>query len=213
MWFLPIDGVSIVDPRRLSFNNLPPPVYIEQIIADRETYDCERWPSLPRADARSANRLHGAESRRAGEEPVPHQARRPRRDWQDVGTRAAGVLHRPRSRHVPLPRRRSNNSGVWNETGATLDSRSRRRTTRRGFRRDCVAAFALLWVAYGLRSVKLRGSSTAPWTRASASGRASRGNCTIRCCRASTVCCCGSRPPSYLLPERPAEAKNAGWCD
>ena len=39
LWFLPWDGASVIDPRHLPFNNLPPPVHIEQITADRKTYD------------------------------------------------------------------------------------------------------------------------------------------------------------------------------
>src|SRR5689334_7698469 len=39
IWFLPWDGVSVVDPKDLHFNKLPPPVHIEQITADRKTYD------------------------------------------------------------------------------------------------------------------------------------------------------------------------------
>src|SRR5262249_35660527 len=39
LWFLPWDGVSIVDPRHLPFNKLPPPVHVEQVTADRKTYD------------------------------------------------------------------------------------------------------------------------------------------------------------------------------
>ena len=38
IWFLPSDGVSVVDPRHLPFNRLPPPVHIEQISADRKVY-------------------------------------------------------------------------------------------------------------------------------------------------------------------------------
>ena len=37
LWFLPFDGVSVIDPRHLPFNKLPPPVHIEQITADRKT--------------------------------------------------------------------------------------------------------------------------------------------------------------------------------
>ena len=33
------DGVSVIDPRHLAFNKLPPPVHIEQVIADDKTYD------------------------------------------------------------------------------------------------------------------------------------------------------------------------------
>ncbi len=36
LWFLPFDGVSVIDPRHLPFNRFPPPVHIEQITADRK---------------------------------------------------------------------------------------------------------------------------------------------------------------------------------
>ena len=39
LWFLPWDGVSVIDPHHLPFNKLPPPVHIEQITADGKTYD------------------------------------------------------------------------------------------------------------------------------------------------------------------------------
>jgi hypothetical protein len=39
LWFVPLDGVSIIDPRHLSFNTLPPPVHIEQIRANGKLYD------------------------------------------------------------------------------------------------------------------------------------------------------------------------------
>ena len=39
LWFLPWDGVSVIDPHHIPFNKIPPPVNIEQIVADRMTYD------------------------------------------------------------------------------------------------------------------------------------------------------------------------------
>src|SRR5262249_25424135 len=39
LWFSSLDGLSVVDPRHLPFNKLLPPVHIEQITADRKTYD------------------------------------------------------------------------------------------------------------------------------------------------------------------------------
>src|SRR5262249_23982447 len=39
LWFPGYDGVSVVDPRPLHFNPLPPPVNIEQITANHKTYD------------------------------------------------------------------------------------------------------------------------------------------------------------------------------
>ena len=34
LWFMPGEGVRVVDPRHLADNKLPPPVHIEQIVAD-----------------------------------------------------------------------------------------------------------------------------------------------------------------------------------
>jgi hypothetical protein len=76
--FLPIDGVSMVDPRRLRRNELPPPAYVEQVTADRAAYVLLKACACRRACATCADRLHGAEPRRAGEEPLPHQAGRAR---------------------------------------------------------------------------------------------------------------------------------------
>ena len=42
VWFLGMDGVGVIDPRRLSHNGLPPPVHIERIAANGELY----WQNL-----------------------------------------------------------------------------------------------------------------------------------------------------------------------
>ncbi|MEA3153100.1 MAG: hypothetical protein QOK44_689, partial [Betaproteobacteria bacterium] len=35
LWFEAPDGVSMLDPRKLPHSALPPPVHIEQFVADR----------------------------------------------------------------------------------------------------------------------------------------------------------------------------------
>ena len=74
LWFIAPDGISVVDPRHLPFNKLPPPVHIEKITADRKnagkTYRAMRFESAPApADPRSGDRLHRSQPRRAGEGP------------------------------------------------------------------------------------------------------------------------------------------------
>jgi hypothetical protein len=54
---LAFDGVSVIDPRHLPFNKLPPPVHIEQITADRKTYETSSNLRLPRW-SRSGDRLY-----------------------------------------------------------------------------------------------------------------------------------------------------------
>src|SRR5262249_48689689 len=39
LWFTGLDGLNVVDPRHLAVNRLPPPVRIEQVVADRRTYE------------------------------------------------------------------------------------------------------------------------------------------------------------------------------
>jgi ligand-binding sensor domain-containing protein len=80
LWFHTVEGVSIVDPRHLNSNALPPTG------ADRT--DRRRPPGLRRGlrrhgagttarpDSRSADRLHGAQLCRAGESPLQVQTRR-----------------------------------------------------------------------------------------------------------------------------------------
>src|SRR5262249_50712151 len=38
IWFVSPDGASVIDPHQLAFNKIPPPVHIEQILANRKSY-------------------------------------------------------------------------------------------------------------------------------------------------------------------------------
>ena len=92
LWFLTGDGVSVIDPRHLPFNKLPPPVHIEQIIADRKTYEASsnlRLPALIR-DLEidyTALSLVAPEKNRFKYKLEGHDS-----DWKDVGNRPASVL-------------------------------------------------------------------------------------------------------------------------
>src|SRR5260221_6237084 len=39
IWFVPSDGVSVIDPHHLPFNTLPPPVHTEQVLVDWKPYE------------------------------------------------------------------------------------------------------------------------------------------------------------------------------
>ena len=106
LWFVRPGGVSVIDPRHIPTNMLPPPVHIEQITADRQDIPGHLRIASSAFDSRSSDRLHRAQLRRAREEPLPREARRARSRLAGRRHAAAGVLYRSRSRHVPLPRHR-----------------------------------------------------------------------------------------------------------
>jgi signal transduction histidine kinase/ligand-binding sensor domain-containing protein len=125
LWFLPWDGVSVVDPRHLPFNRLPPPVRIEQIIADRKTYDATsaasarlRLPPL----ARDLEIEYTALSLVAPEKVrFRYKLEGYDNDWQDVGDRRKAFYTNLSPRNYRFRVMACNNSGVWNEAGAFLD--------------------------------------------------------------------------------------------
>jgi signal transduction histidine kinase/ligand-binding sensor domain-containing protein len=160
IWFTPRDGVSVIDPRHLAFNKLPPPVHVEQIIADRKTY-WQNWsgdassspPKLPPL-VRDLEIDYTALSL-----AVPEKVRfRVKlegwdRDWKDAG-------HERKAFYSNLPPRNyrfrviaCNNSGVWNETGDQIGfSVAPAWFQTNLFRVLCVAGFLLiLWALYHLR--------------------------------------------------------------
>ena len=121
LWFLPGDGVSILDPRHLPTNTLPPSVHIEQVTADRKAYDAGSGLRLP-ALTRNLEIDYTALSFVAPEKNrfrVKLEGRDP--DWQDVGNRRQAFYADLSPGTYRFRVTASNNSGVWNEAGALLD--------------------------------------------------------------------------------------------
>jgi len=162
LWFTTLDGVSAIDPAHIAFNKLPPPVYIEQIIADRKTYgatpDSNRRVNLP-ARERDLQIDYTALSLVAPEKVFfRYKLEGWDRDWQNAGTRRQAFYSNLPPRNYRFRVMACNNSGVWNEAGTFLDfsiAPAYYQTT--WFRLSCVTAFlVLLWGIYRLRIRQLR---------------------------------------------------------
>ncbi len=153
LWFVMGEAIQVVDPHHLPVNELPPPVHIEKITANDQTYDAAqgmRLPPLVRDLAIDYVALSLVAPEKArfrymleGQDP----------DWKEV----VNERHVQYSNLAPGPYRfrvmACNNSGVWNEEGALLDfsiASAFYQTT--WFRLACVALFlALLWAGYQFR--------------------------------------------------------------
>ena len=124
--FLTREDVQVVDPSHLVFNKLPPPVHIEQIVADHKTY----WQNLPGAETSNPKLpalIHDLEIDYAALSLVApekdlfrYELEGVDRTWKDVGNRRQAFYTdlspgRYRFRVIAC-----NNSGVWNEVGDTV---------------------------------------------------------------------------------------------
>src|SRR3984957_20437213 len=158
LWFLVGDGVSVLDPRHLP-SPVPPPVQIEQITADHRTYwdnSVDSQPSNLRLPPRvrdleidyTALSLAAPETTRFKYKLEGHDP-----DWKDMGSDRKAFYNDLPPRNYRFRVMASNNSGVWNEAGASFDfSVAPAYYQTAWFQTLCaLAGLALLWGLYRYR--------------------------------------------------------------
>jgi signal transduction histidine kinase len=125
IWFASVNGAGVIDPRRLPFNTLPPPVRIERLAANRSSYDASASAQTPLALPPLIRDLeidYTALSLVAPEK-VRFRCMLEGFDqgWQDVGGRRQAFYTNLAPGRYRFRVVASNNSGVWNEAGAFID--------------------------------------------------------------------------------------------
>jgi PAS domain S-box-containing protein len=120
LWFANQNVVQMIDPAHLDSNPIPPPVHVEEMIADHKNYaprDGLRLPALTRdleidytalsfvvpQKVRFRYKLEGHDS-----------------EWQHPGTRRQAFYADLRPANYRFRVMACNNDGLWNEEGATL---------------------------------------------------------------------------------------------
>jgi signal transduction histidine kinase len=121
LWFATNGGVAWIDPHHWPRNAVPPPVQIEKVIADDREQDASGRLSLP---SRTRNvEFHFAALSLVAPERVRYRYKLEGYDldWRPaVRERTATYTNLP-PRNYRFQVIASNNDGVWNETGATLE--------------------------------------------------------------------------------------------
>ncbi|HET6977400.1 MAG TPA: two-component regulator propeller domain-containing protein [Pyrinomonadaceae bacterium] len=158
-WFTASYGVNVVDPGHLPFNKLPPPVHIEQFIADRTIYETTantgerlRLPPLSRDLQIDYTALSLVTPER-----IQFRYLLEGRDteWQEAGHRRQAFYTDLRPGNYRFRVMAANNNGVWNETGAYFDfSIAPAYYQTRWFRIS--AAIVFLLIVGGLYQLRLR---------------------------------------------------------
>jgi signal transduction histidine kinase/ligand-binding sensor domain-containing protein len=121
LWFANGSVVQMIDPDRLSSNTLPPPVHIEQLIADHHSY-------AARAGLRLPSRTRDLEIDYTGLSfVVPRKTHFRYRlvghdsAWHDAESRRQAFYTDLPPKDYRFEVIASNNDGVWNTAGAYLD--------------------------------------------------------------------------------------------
>lgn len=120
LWLVSGEGVQVVDPDNLPFNTIPPPVYIETVIADRKPYAVAnglRLPPLVRDVTIEFTALSLVDP-----QGVHFRYRLEGHDieWQESGGRRQAFYTNLTPGNYRFHVKASNNSGIWNEQGAEL---------------------------------------------------------------------------------------------
>jgi PAS domain S-box-containing protein len=121
LWFETGVSVQMIDPDHLYDNALPPPVHIEDVIADRKTYSPQsglRLPALTRDLEIDYTALSFVVPQKVH---FQYKLEGYDREWQDAGTRRQAFYTNLPPRNYTFRVKACNNSGVWNEAGASID--------------------------------------------------------------------------------------------
>ena len=121
LWFANGNVLQMIDPDHMTGNAVAPPVHIETIVADRKSYSAEEGLRLP------ARTRDLAIDYTAPSFVVPQKVRfrymleGHDEGWQEAGTRRQAFYNDLRPGHYRFRVIASNNDGLWNEQGATLN--------------------------------------------------------------------------------------------
>jgi signal transduction histidine kinase/ligand-binding sensor domain-containing protein len=153
LWFVGLRSLQMIDPGRSYKNPTPPPVYVEGLVADGKSYSPTSPITLPPL-TRDLHVDYAALSfvlpQRMGFRYILEGRDK---DWEDPGLRRQAFYSDLRPGSYRFRVIASNNDGVWNESGATLDFKVAAAWYQTyWFRSLCfVLGVLLLWAIYRLR--------------------------------------------------------------
>ena len=163
LWFVGLSSLQMIDPERSYKNPTPPPVHVEGLVADGKSYSSAApitLPPLTRDIQIDYTALSFVLPQRMGFRYIleGHD-----RDWENPGLRRQAFYSDLRPGSYRFRVIASNNDGVWNETGATLDFKVAAAWYQTiWFRSLCsVVGVLLLWAIYRLRVRRIAGTMKA----------------------------------------------------
>ena len=153
LWFVNGQMLQVVEPNHLQRNAIPPPVQVEEVVADRKSYPPGKGLRLPSLTRDLEIEYTGLSF--VAPQKVRFRYKLEGRDtgWQEPGTRRQAFYSDLPPGKYQFRVIACNNDGVWNEEGATLDFNVAPAWYQTSwFRLLCVAAVIFIaWALYQLR--------------------------------------------------------------
>jgi signal transduction histidine kinase/ligand-binding sensor domain-containing protein len=153
LWFATNQFIQMIDPGRSYANGVPPPVFVEQLISDHQSYGTKGNLYLPPLKTElqidyTALSFAVPQKVRFRYKLEGHDT-----DWHEPGTRRQAFYTDLRPGSYTFRVIASNSDGVWNEMGATLSFRVAPAWYQtNSFLLLCiVSGLLLVWVIYTLR--------------------------------------------------------------
>jgi signal transduction histidine kinase len=153
LWFVNGTSVQMVDPSHIAMNGLAPPVWIEEVIANRKSYSTRQHLRLPSLTRDLEIDYTGLSFVAPQKVRFRYKLEDHDTDWQKPGTRRQAFYTDLGPGEYKFRVIACNNDGVWNEQGAGVDfSVAPAWYQTKLFPLSCVAGFSLLlWALYQLR--------------------------------------------------------------
>jgi hypothetical protein len=150
LWFANVHVLQMLDPHRLTGNTKPPPVHIQELVADRKNYSAReglRLPPLTRDLEINYSALSSVAPQkvRFRYKLEGHDA-----DWREPGARRQAVYNDLDPGQYRFRVLACNNDGIWNEAGASFGFIVAPAYYQTAWFKILVfgAAAGLLWLAY-----------------------------------------------------------------
>jgi signal transduction histidine kinase len=158
LWFVGAEVAQTIDPTRLAKESIPRPVYVESVTADHKQLAAQEALKLPALT--HDLQIDYTSPSLANPKKVNFRYRLEGNDrtWQDAGTRRQAFYTNLRPGQYRFTVIASNEDGIWNTQGATLQFGVAPAWFQTiWFRTLCVVAFfGLLWSLYWMRLRQVR---------------------------------------------------------
>ena len=119
IWFAMTGGLSVVDPRQIVHNVLPPPVHIEEVSIDQRTFALNQVAEAAPGRGELAFRYTALSLVAPEAVRFIYKLDGYDRDWVDAGNRRVAYYNSISPGQYTFRVRAANNEGVWNEVGDT----------------------------------------------------------------------------------------------